>query len=118
MSHQDNDQTPDAGADTTSAFRADLLGEFDASAAAAAGAGWWGVEGLPGGSALVVVKRGPNAGSRFLLDHPVTSAGRHPNSDIYLDDVTVSRRHARVPKGNRRILGRRPRQPQRQLCQP
>jgi pSer/pThr/pTyr-binding forkhead associated (FHA) protein len=28
------------------------------------------------------------------LDQPVTSAGRHPDSDIYLDDVTVSRRHA------------------------
>jgi pSer/pThr/pTyr-binding forkhead associated (FHA) protein len=40
------------------------------------------------------VKRGPNAGSRFLLDQPVTSVGRHPGSDIFLDDVTVSRRHA------------------------
>ena len=40
------------------------------------------------------MKRGPNAGSRFLLDQPVTSAGRHPISDIFLDDVTVSRRHA------------------------
>jgi pSer/pThr/pTyr-binding forkhead associated (FHA) protein len=49
---------------------------------------------LPSGSALLVVKRGPNAGSRFLLDQPVTSAGRHPDSDILLDDVTVSRRHA------------------------
>ena len=46
------------------------------------------------GSALLVVKRGPNAGSRFLLDQPTTSAGRHPDSDIFLDDVTVSRRHA------------------------
>ena len=53
-----------------------------------------GVEGLPVGSALLVVKRGPNAGSRFLLDQPTTSAGRHPDSDIFLDDVTVSRRHA------------------------
>ncbi len=52
------------------------------------------VEGLPGGSALLVVKRGPNAGSRFLLDQDVTTAGRHPDSEIFLDDVTVSRRHA------------------------
>jgi pSer/pThr/pTyr-binding forkhead associated (FHA) protein len=52
------------------------------------------VEGLPPGSALLVVKRGPNAGSRFLLDKDVTTAGRHPESDIFLDDVTVSRRHA------------------------
>ena len=49
---------------------------------------------LPPGSALLVVKRGPNAGSRFLLDADVTTAGRHPDSDIFLDDVTVSRRHA------------------------
>ena len=41
-----------------------------------------------------LLKRGPNAGSRFLLDQDVTTAGRHPDSDIFLDDVTVSRRHA------------------------
>jgi len=52
------------------------------------------VDTLPPGSALLVVKRGPNAGSRFLLDKDVTTAGRHPESDIFLDDVTVSRRHA------------------------
>jgi pSer/pThr/pTyr-binding forkhead associated (FHA) protein len=51
-------------------------------------------ETLPPGSALLVVRRGPNAGSRFLLDTDVTTAGRHPESDIFLDDVTVSRRHA------------------------
>ena len=53
-----------------------------------------GLESLPSGSALLVVKRGPNAGSRFLLDKDVTTVGRHPESDIFLDDVTVSRRHA------------------------
>lgn len=52
------------------------------------------VDALTPGSALLVVKRGPNAGSRFLLDRDVTTAGRHPDSDIFLDDVTVSRRHA------------------------
>jgi pSer/pThr/pTyr-binding forkhead associated (FHA) protein len=52
------------------------------------------VDALPRGSALLVVRRGPNAGSRFLLDKDVTTAGRHPESDIFLDDVTVSRRHA------------------------
>ena len=49
---------------------------------------------LPAGSALLIVQRGPNAGSRFLLDVDVITAGRHPDSDIFLDDVTVSRRHA------------------------
>ncbi len=49
---------------------------------------------LPAGTALLVVRRGPNAGARFLLDHDVTTSGRHPDSDIFLDDVTVSRRHA------------------------
>ncbi|MFJ3783390.1 FHA domain-containing protein [Streptomyces sp. NPDC090093] len=51
------------------------------------------VEALPLGSALLVVRRGPNSGSRFLLDGELTTAGRHPQSDIFLDDVTVSRRH-------------------------
>ncbi|MFO7689893.1 MAG: FHA domain-containing protein [Cryobacterium sp.] len=49
---------------------------------------------LPSGSALLVVRRGPNTGARFLLDADLTSVGRHPNADIFLDDVTVSRRHA------------------------
>ena len=52
------------------------------------------VDGLPPGSAVLVVKRGPNAGLRFALHQPVTTAGRHPRSDIYLDDLTVSRLHA------------------------
>ena len=52
------------------------------------------VEALPVGSALLVVKRGHNACSRFLLDSQLTTAVRHPESDIFLDDVTVSRRHA------------------------
>lgn len=52
------------------------------------------VEALPSGAALLVVRRGPNLGARFLLDQDVTVAGRHPAVDIFLDDVTVSRRHA------------------------
>ena len=51
---------------------------------------------LSEGPAMLVVKRGPNAGSKFALDSDVTRAGRHPNSDIFLDDITVSRRHAEV----------------------
>ena len=55
---------------------------------------------LPAGTALLVVKRGPNAGSRFLLDKDTTTAGRHPESDIFLDDVTVSRRHAEFSRAD------------------
>ena len=58
------------------------------------------------GTALLVVKRGPNAGSRFLLDADVTTAGRHPESDIFLDDVTVSRRHAEFVRDGSSFLVR------------
>jgi pSer/pThr/pTyr-binding forkhead associated (FHA) protein len=51
------------------------------------------VDALPSGSALLVVQRGPGAGSRYLLDTDLVTAGRHPESDIFLDDITVSRRH-------------------------
>lgn len=89
----ENTGTPEAQVETTSVFRADLLKEMETGATTASDhAG--GVEGLPAGSALLVVKRGPNAGARFLLDQDTTTAGRHPEADIFLDDVTVSRRHA------------------------
>ena len=101
MSHKDNDETPqeDTG-DTAFLSYADFVGELDASAASVAEVGAREVDGLPSGSALLVVKRGPNAGSRFLLDQPVASAGRGPGCDIFLDDVTVSRRHAEFRREN------------------
>jgi len=49
---------------------------------------------LPEGLGMLVVTRGPNAGSKYVLEADVTTAGRHPDSDIFLDDITVSRRHA------------------------
>lgn len=52
------------------------------------------VEELPKGSAVLVVRRGPNAGSIFGLERAEITAGRHPESEIFLDDITVSRRHA------------------------
>jgi pSer/pThr/pTyr-binding forkhead associated (FHA) protein len=58
------------------------------------------LDGLAEGVGVVVVKRGPNAGSRYTLDQPVTTAGRHPDSDIFLDDITVSRRHTEFRKGS------------------
>ncbi|QMV85250.1 FHA domain-containing protein [Corynebacterium hindlerae] len=88
----DNTGIPDAQVETTSVFRADLLKEMESGAGTSPAVA--GNDNLPAGAALLVVKRGPNAGSRFLLDQATTSAGRHPESDIFLDDVTVSRRHA------------------------
>jgi pSer/pThr/pTyr-binding forkhead associated (FHA) protein len=82
---------PERGPEQTSTFRADFLAEVEGVETAPPVTG---LDALSAGSALLVVKRGPNAGSRFLLDQSTTSAGRHPESDIFLDDVTVSRRHA------------------------
>ncbi|MGL4743540.1 MAG: FHA domain-containing protein [Dermatophilaceae bacterium] len=57
------------------------------------------VEALHPGTALLVVIRGPNTGARFLLDDDEVTSGRHPESDIFLDDVTVSRKHAVFRRG-------------------
>ena len=70
----------------TLVFRADLLKPDPPLATSG--------EQPPPGSAVLVITRGPNAGFRLVLDKAVTSAGRHPDSHIYLDDVSVSRRHA------------------------
>jgi FHA domain/zinc-ribbon domain len=53
---------------------------------------------LEGDRGVLIVKRGPNAGSKFFLDTDVTEIGRHPESDIFLDDITVSRRHAEIKR--------------------
>lgn len=65
--------------------------ELDAEDAAA-------IEALPAGSALLLVLRGGQPGARFLIDGEVSTAGRHPDSDVFLDDVTVSRHHARFTR--------------------
>jgi FHA domain/zinc-ribbon domain len=46
--------------------------------------------------AVLVVRQGPKSGSRYAIDSPRTTVGRHPESDIFLDDITVSRRHAEI----------------------
>jgi pSer/pThr/pTyr-binding forkhead associated (FHA) protein len=58
------------------------------------------IEALPEGNALLIVSKGPNLGARFLLDADSTIAGRHPNADIFLDDVTVSRKHVEFRRSN------------------
>ena len=62
------------------------------------------IDALPSGSALLIVQRGPNQGSRFLLDQDLTTVGRHPNADIFLDDVTVSRRHSEFRRQGNRFM--------------
>ncbi len=57
-------------------------------------------EELEGGRGVLIVKRGPNAGSKFFLDVDATDIGRHPDSNIFLDDITVSRRHAEIRRGS------------------
>ena len=51
-----------------------------------------------GASGRLIVTRGPNTGSEWDLEHVITTAGRHPDSDIFLDDVTVSRRHVEIER--------------------
>src|SRR5919199_1289257 len=58
-------------------------------------------EELEGGRGVLIVKRGPNAGSKFFMDEDRTQIGRHPDSDIFLDDITVSRRHAEIRRDGR-----------------
>ncbi|MGW5851469.1 FHA domain-containing protein [Streptomyces sp. NPDC055254] len=92
--------TPERASETTStisisgleAYEAEVSGQQHVSSSLSPEA-QAAVEALPPGSALLIVRRGPNSGSRFLLDGELTTAGRHPQSDIFLDDVTVSRRH-------------------------
>ncbi len=89
-------------ANETSAFSAPLVDRVTAQAVELTADEQEAIDALPSGSALLLVRRGPGLGSRFLLDHEVSVAGRHPNSDIFLDDVTVSRRHSefrRTPSG-------------------
>ncbi|MFN2489010.1 MAG: FHA domain-containing protein [Actinomycetota bacterium] len=57
-------------------------------------------EELEGGRGVLIVRRGPNAGSKFFLDTDATHVGRHPDSDIFLDDITVSRRHAEIRRSD------------------
>jgi pSer/pThr/pTyr-binding forkhead associated (FHA) protein len=87
---QNGDQPRDE-VGSTQRFSDDLLAELGANLSQDEQEA---INALPSGSALLIVKRGGDIGSRFLLDQEITTVGRHPNADIFLDDVTVSRRHA------------------------
>lgn len=51
---------------------------------------------LQPGEACLIVRRGPAAGTKFGLEKDLVTVGRHPQSDIFLNDITVSRRHAEL----------------------
>lgn len=98
MGPNNNGHTSDeVSAETTAAFPDNNLAGLDEpTPSTAEDAVESTLEGLQSGAALLVVKRGPSAGARFLLDRDVMLAGRHPDSDVFLDDITVSRRHAEI----------------------
>jgi pSer/pThr/pTyr-binding forkhead associated (FHA) protein len=102
MAPKDNGSRSDpiSAAETTAALPNDHLGELHDPTSPSAEEAVPALEELPTGSALLVVTRGPNAGARFLLDRNFMAAGRHPDSDIFLDDITVSRRHAEFRREN------------------
>jgi pSer/pThr/pTyr-binding forkhead associated (FHA) protein len=89
-----------SGDATTGALRVDESPEYLEATDSALGVP---IADLELGTALLVVVRGPNAGARFLVDRDVITIGRHPESDIFLDDITVSRRHAEVRREHNRF---------------
>lgn len=92
----------DPGAEETARFSEDLVSTAAAGLNPEEQAA---VSALPSGSALLIVSKGTNAGARFLLDADSIIAGRHPNAEIFLDDVTVSRKHAEfIRQGNQFLM--------------
>jgi pSer/pThr/pTyr-binding forkhead associated (FHA) protein len=87
MNHTDPPQSPDD--DITAVYHAlsEPAAESDPRGAQAA-------KGATLGTGVLSVTRGPIVGAQFLLTQPITTAGRHPNSAVFLDDITVSRHHA------------------------
>ena len=64
------------------------------------------LDGLPAGTGLLVVRSGPDAGASFRVDSDRTAIGRHPDSDVFLDDVTVSRRHVLLERTHDGFIAR------------
>jgi hypothetical protein len=88
----------DRGSDTTQTFGHDADLSFVPFGSALNTAELEAIDALPSGAALLLVRSGPTAGARYLLDTDVTTVGRHPEADIFFDDVTVSRRHAEITR--------------------
>jgi hypothetical protein len=88
----------DRAADTTQTFGHDSDLSFVPFGSDLTDAELDAIDALPSGAAILIVRSGPTAGARYLLDTDVTTIGRHPEADIFFDDVTVSRRHAEVTR--------------------
>lgn len=88
----------DRAADTTQTFGHDSDLSFVPFGSELGDAELDAIDALPSGAALLLVRSGPTAGARYLLDTDVTTVGRHPEADIFFDDVTVSRRHAEITR--------------------
>lgn len=84
---------PEDAADTTVTFQA---GEAEAEAFEELSVH---IEDLDEGKAILVIRRGPEAGTKFILDKDVITCGRNKDGDIFLDDVTVSRKHCEISRG-------------------
>lgn len=93
----------DNNLESTGAFSKDFLQEDEEGLSPDERAA---IEALPSGHALLIVRKGYEEGSRFLLDADLTTVGRHPNADIFLDDVTVSRRHAEFARAGKVFMVR------------
>ena len=99
--HRDGDAARfghDGSGDSTQTFGHDSDLSFVPFAGELSAAERDAIAALPSGSALMLARSGPTAGARYLLDTDVTTAGRHAEADIFLDDVTVSRRHAQITR--------------------
>ena len=97
MTINDHDgTTADIADEPTSAIPRPVLGDRDSSLGPQKQSSMAAVEFVPPGAATLVISRGPNSGHKLLLDQPVTTVGRHPRSGVFLDDITVSRRHAEL----------------------
>ena len=94
----DEGHPTERGADTTQTFGHDSDLSFVPFGSELAEAELEAIDALPHGAALLLVRSGPTAGARYLLDTEVTTVGRHPEADIFFDDVTVSRRHAEITR--------------------
>ena len=100
-----DDEVPPAAPDATSVLHlGDLTDVLDDPRTEVAAADL--AHSLPPGAKMLVVKNGPNAPAQFLLDRPSTVAGRHAESDILLDDATVSRRHVEFARHGGRVIAR------------